>query len=360
MRIAYLVVDRLEVFVTDTASKILKKLLSAAKSTIQLISKLATQIQTTLLSIVKSITKSMLPRIKSASIKLSNNTRSFVTSSTQRFRGLFHKCLSATTKLLSNITRTLFKSIASAVYFFINSIVNLLSKFFITCRKLLRYSTIKKILSIKINTKPFTDAIKNITLKPLRSIATVVTKLYYALRSIPLSCYHGIRKILSIKINTKPFTNAIKNITIFAVSSACIILTVGLVKEYRQPIAKILASTQGNANPPKNEYDLSKDQKIYVANSLITPKRKAKHLFRDPVEIKQRTVTEAILALKIDSIQRTANNKGNIQIGNKFYSIGAIINDHPRLKLAKITTNNVKFSDKYGYIYKRRIDDLIE
>ncbi|MDR0351738.1 MAG: hypothetical protein LBH49_03805, partial [Puniceicoccales bacterium] len=173
---------------------------------------------------------------------------------------------------------------------------------------------------------------------------------------------HGWRKISSVNININAIYEFAKSATLLTMVSTCIVLPIALLKN-RNSIKKpetISALIKKPSSLAKSENTSDKNQKIYVASTSISPRRKAKHLFRDPVEIKQRTVSTAILGLKADSVQRTKDGDGRIQIGCKFYSIGAIVNDHPRLKLAKITTNNVKFLDKYGQIYKRKIEDLIE
>jgi hypothetical protein len=190
------------------------------------------------------------------------------------------------------------------------------------------------------------------------AIGKLVKQIYAISHTVIGSMVNGIKKASSIQVTAK-FT---KGTALIAACVACILLTTALLKNYGSFNGgkHLLDFTKNPSLLAKSEDNQSKNQKVYVANNAIIPRRKAKHLFRNPIEIKQRTVSSTILGLKADSVQRTTNGEGTIQIGDKLYSVGAIVNDHPRLKLAKITTNNVKFLDKYGQIYKRKIEDLLE
>lgn len=142
----------------------------------------------------------------------------------------------------------------------------------------------------------------------------------------------------------------IPNVTAFALRSCAIALSccfaVMLAKHLINPHAITTAE-----NRSKNTVILAKNAE---------PKRKLKHLFRDPLVVQQKKVSNALLAMRVDTIQRSEKGKGSIIINDQTYGLGTQLTEHPSVWLEKIGKNSLYFSDKYGQLYKRAIQDLLE
>jgi hypothetical protein len=104
----------------------------------------------------------------------------------------------------------------------------------------------------------------------------------------------------------------------------------------------------------------SADNNIIALKSTKAPQRKLRHLFRDPLRVKQEKVRDALLTFHIDTIQRYGDGKGQIITDNKNFGIGALLCEHPKIRLEKIGKNSLYFSDKYNQWYKRSIGNMLE
>lgn len=97
-----------------------------------------------------------------------------------------------------------------------------------------------------------------------------------------------------------------------------------------------------------------------ASHKTATPHRKLRHFFRDPLALQQTKIGNALLAMQVDAVQRDSEGDGKIIIEDKHYGIGAQLMEHPSLWLEKVGKNSLYFSDKFGQLYKRAIQDMME
>ncbi|MDR1435411.1 MAG: hypothetical protein LBI77_03335, partial [Puniceicoccales bacterium] len=90
------------------------------------------------------------------------------------------------------------------------------------------------------------------------------------------------------------------------------------------------------------------------------PERGLKHLFRDPLVLQRGKIQSALLSFHVDRIQRRGDGSGNVVVGGKIFAMGALLNEHPKIRLEKVGKRSLYFSDKYGQQYKRSIENLLE
>ncbi|MDR1590555.1 MAG: hypothetical protein LBR92_00975 [Puniceicoccales bacterium] len=177
----------------------------------------------------------------------------------------------------------------------------------------------------------------------VRRGCAAIGDLFFAL----LQCYRvAFDKILSIYLPNRWIQNAtVFLLKGFAITASCCFVFVVTRNALRSD------SPQNTKNSSSNVVSLSKN---------TTPQRKLKHFFKDPLVVKQEKVRDALLAFHIDTIQRYGNGKGQIITDNKIFGNGALLCEHPKVFLEKIGKNSLYFSDKYGQMYKRSIENMLE
>ncbi|MDR0418356.1 MAG: hypothetical protein LBH08_02905 [Puniceicoccales bacterium] len=172
---------------------------------------------------------------------------------------------------------------------------------------------------------------------------TLISGIFFSL----IHCYRtAINKILSISLPN----HWIQNAMVFLMKSSAITISccfvVMVIKNVICP--DILQNTKDSIGT------------AVALQGKTMPRRKLKHLFRDPLIVKQKQVRNALLAMHVDTIQRYEQGNERIIIDDKIYGLGSIMNEHPRIWLEKIGKNNLYFSDKYGQYYKRALIDMME
>jgi hypothetical protein len=160
-----------------------------------------------------------------------------------------------------------------------------------------------------------------------------------------LQCYRtALDKVLSIYLPT----SWIQNATAFLLKSSAIAISCCFaVVAVRNGIRSSTSQGTGNASP-------------IALKENTTSQHQLKHLFKDPLVIKQEKVRDALLAFHIDTIQRYGDGKGQVIADNKNFGIGSLLSEHPKIYLEKIGKNSLYFADKYGQQYKRSIGSMLE
>ncbi|MDR0590363.1 MAG: hypothetical protein LBG09_00675 [Puniceicoccales bacterium] len=157
-------------------------------------------------------------------------------------------------------------------------------------------------------------------------------------------CNSGFNKIISINLPA----SLIQNVTVFLIKSsvAAVFFYLAITFFYKKFYNK--------ESIPEN-----RSQPIKTSEEL-PPKRKPKHLYRDPLLVQQEKIRDALLALHIDTIQRHEDGTAYIITDNRRFCIGALLNDHPKIRLEKVGKRSLYFSDKYGQWYKRSIQNMLD
>ncbi|MDR1303402.1 MAG: hypothetical protein LBJ81_02150 [Puniceicoccales bacterium] len=158
------------------------------------------------------------------------------------------------------------------------------------------------------------------------------------------ACKSGFYKIISINLPA----SLIQSATVFLIKSsvAAVFFHLAITFFYKNFYNKKDAS-ENRSQPIKTSEELS-------------PKRKLKHLYRDPLLLQQEKIRDALLALHIDTIQRQKDGTAYIVTDNRRFCIGALLNEHPKIRLEKVGKRSLYFSDKYGQWYKRSIQNLLD
>jgi hypothetical protein len=157
-------------------------------------------------------------------------------------------------------------------------------------------------------------------------------------------CKSGFYKIISINLPV----SLIQNVTVFLIKSSVAAVILGLA------ITFFYKKFYNNRSASENQ-----SQPIKTSEEL-PPKRKLKHLYRDPLLVQQEKIRDALLALHIDTIQRQKDGTAHIIIDNRRFCIGALLSEHPKIRLEKVGKRSLYFSDKYGQWYKRSIQNMLD